>query len=252
MFRTNLLVESETRKVIPYNDKYSIVEYERDMSTDKSNAMSEYFAGQMNIRRRQLAVTLNNDDVVLQAGAMQWISGKIDAKTDVKGVGDFAKKLVGASVTGETAVKPRYVGTGMVVLEPTYNHILIEDLDKWGNNGMVIKDGFFLACDGSVNTKVVARRNVSSAVLGGEGLFNLCLYGQGVAILESPYPAVELVTIELQDDTVKIDGAFAVAWSSSLEFTVEKVTHTLVGSAASGEGFVNVYRGSGKIIMMPV
>jgi hypothetical protein len=34
----------------------------------------------------------------------------------------------------------------------------------------------------------------------------------------------------------------AIAWSASLEFTVERTTKTLVGSAASGEGLVNVYQ----------
>ena len=51
---------------------------------------------------------------------------------------------------------------------------------------------------------------------------------------------------------MKIDGNMAIAWSSSLEFTVEKSSKSLVGSAVSGEGLVNVYRGTGKIWMAPV
>lgn len=43
----------------------------------------------------------------------------------------------------------------------------------------------------------------------------------------------------------------AIAWSSSLSFTVEKAAKTLIGSGLSGEGFVNVYRGTGKILMAP-
>ena len=44
----------------------------------------------------------------------------------------------------------------------------------------------------------------------------------------------------------------AVAWSSTLKFTVEKTTSTLVGSLASGEGFVNVYTGTGRVLIAPV
>ena len=44
----------------------------------------------------------------------------------------------------------------------------------------------------------------------------------------------------------------AIAWSQSLQFTVERTTKTLVGSAASGEGFVNVYRGTGRVLVAPV
>ena len=61
----------------------------------------------------------------------------------------------------------------------------------------------------------------------------------------------ELIEIELENDTMKIDGNMAVAWSGSLDFTVEKAGKSLVGSAMSGEGFVNVYRGTGKILMAP-
>ena len=50
---------------------------------------------------------------------------------------------------------------------------------------------------------------------------------------------------------LKVDGNHAIAWSKSLEFTVERSGKTLIGSAASGEGLVNVYRGTGKVLMMP-
>ena len=93
---------------------------------------------------------------------------------------------------------------------------------------------------------------MSSAVLGKEGLFNLCLEGQGVVALESPTPRDELIEFELDNDVLRIDGNMAVAWSNSLNFSVEKSTKSLLGSAVSGEGFVNVYRGTGKVLMAPV
>ena len=122
----------------------------------------------------------------------------------------------------------------------------------WGANGMTIEDGMFLACDSRVNRSVVARKNLSSAVLGGEGLFNMSLHGNGVVALESNVPEEELIVIELENDELKIDGILAVCWSSNLDFTVERTTKTLVGSAVSGEGLVNVYRGTGRVLMSPV
>mgnify|MGYP003297457133 CR=1 FL=1 len=44
----------------------------------------------------------------------------------------------------------------------------------------------------------------------------------------------------------------AIAWSGTLDFTVERAGKSLVGSAASGEGLVNVYRGTGKVLMCPL
>ena len=54
------------------------------------------------------------------------------------------------------------------------------------------------------------------------------------------------------NDVLKVDGNMAIAWSGSLDFTVERSGKTLLGSAASGEGLVNVYRGTGKVLLAPV
>ena len=51
---------------------------------------------------------------------------------------------------------------------------------------------------------------------------------------------------------IRIDGNMAIAWSNTLDFTVERTTSTLIGSAASGEGLVNVYRGTGRVLIAPV
>lgn len=155
-------------------------------------------------------------------------------------------------VTKETAVKPEYIGEGFLVLEPTYKYIILQDVSKWGSVGMTIEDGMFLACDANVKRNIVARKTLSSAVLGGEGLFNMSLQGNGAVALESNVPEDELIEIELENDELKIDGNLAVCWSSNLDFTVERTTKTLVGSAVSGEGLVNVYRGTGRVLMSPV
>lgn len=96
------------------------------------------------------------------------------------------------------------------------------------------------------------RSNFSSAIAGGEGLFNLKLEGKGAFCIEADCPREELIEINMTDDVLKIDGNFAVAWSAGLSFTVERSGKSLLGSAASGEGLVNVYRGTGRVLMMPV
>ena len=61
-----------------------------------------------------------------------------------------------------------------------------------------------------------------------------------------------MIEITLNNDVLKIDGSMAVAWSGGLEFTVERSGKSLLGSAVSGEGLVNVFRGTGKVLMAPV
>ncbi len=83
-------------------------------------------------------------------------------------------------------------------------------------------------------------------------VFNLGLKGSGAVCLESPCSQDELVEITLRDDVLKIDGNMAIAWSGNLDFTVERSGKSLIGSAASKEGLVNVYRGTGKVLITPV
>ena len=246
-------LQNENRKYAKSIENFHVLEYVQDASVSPMNAMNEYFMSKMNVRRRQVVIDIDKDhSAIIQAGAMQWMGGNVQATSGVKGIGDFLGKALKGAVTKETAVKPEYVGEGCLVLEPTYKYIILADIGKWGPAGMTIEDGMFLACDANVKSKVVARKNLSSAVLGSEGLFNLSLHGNGVAALESNVPEDELIEVILENDELKIDGNLAVCWSSNLEFTVERSTKTLVGSAVSGEGLVNVYRGTGRVLMCPV
>ena len=246
-------LQNENRKFAKSIGNFHVLEYVQDASVSPMNAMNEYFMSKMGVRRRQVVIDIDKDhSAIIQAGAMQWMGGNVRATSGVKGIGDFLGKAIKGAVTKETAVKPEYVGEGCLVLEPTYKYIILADIGKWGPAGMTIEDGMFLACDANVKSKVVARKNLSSAVLGSEGLFNLSLHGNGVAALESNVPEDELIEVILKNDELKIDGNLAVCWSSNLDFTVERSTKTLVGSAVSGEGLVNVYRGTGRVLMCPV
>ncbi len=245
-------LQNEYRKIVATMGSFSILESSRDESVSPWNATSEYFMEKMGVRRRQVIATLKGDNTIItQAGSMQWTLGNVSSTTGIKGAGDLLGKMIKGAVTKESSVKPEYTGKGYLVLEPTYKYLILQDLSQWGPGGMAVEDGMFLACEGTVKTNVVARKNLSSAIAGGEGLFNLSLSGAGVACLESNVPLEELIEIELNNEELKIDGNLAVCWSSNLEFTVERSTKSLIGSAVSGEGLVNVYRGVGKVLMSP-
>lgn len=251
MYQIKNFFDNDDVKVIDSLGAFSVIEYQRDLSVMPENAMMAYYSSQMNVRKRQVVCDIQKSNVTVQAGAMHWMVGDVKATTGVKGVGDLLSKAVRGSVTGESAIKPEYTGSGTLVLEPTYKHMILLDVADW-NGSVVLDDGLFLACESSLKHKAVMRSNLSSAVAGGEGLFNLGIQGSGVLCLESPCPREELVEITLDHDVLKVDGNFVIAWSGSLEFTVERSGKSLVGSAASGEGLVNVYRGTGKVLLAPV
>lgn len=251
MYKIKNFLDNDDIRVLNQKGNIKIIEYMKDLSVNFNNCTIQYYASQMNVRKKQALIELNNDSYITSADAMQWTVGDVQSVTDVKGIGDFFGKAIKGSITNESTVKPKYTGTGLLMLEPTYKHLLIEDVSEWGS-GMVLDDGMFLACESSVKYNVIMRSNLSSAVLGNQGLFSLKLSGNGLAVLESPVPREELIEIELEDDVIKIDGNFAVAWSDTLQFTVEKAGKSLIGSAVSKEGFVNVYRGTGKILIAPI
>ena len=223
MYQLSNFIDNDDIRTLAQLGPFQVIEYQRDLSVSPDSAQTAYFSSVMHVRRRQVLCDLKQANITLQAGAMQWSVGNVNATTGVKGVGDLFGKALRGKVTGESAIKPEYTGDGLLVLEPTYKHILLLDLADW--NG---------------------------SVAGNEGLFNLGITGNGVLCLESDCPREELVEITLQDDVLKVDGNLAVAWSGSLSFTVERSGKTLIGSAASGEGLVNVYRGTGKVLLAPV
>jgi len=251
MYQIKNFTDNDDMKVIDSLGAFSVIEYQRDLSVMPQTAMVAYYCNEMNVRKRQVIVDVAKSDVTVQAGAMQWTAGNVNATTGLKGVGDFLGKAIRGSVTGESAIKPEYTGDGTLVLEPTYKHILLIDVADW-NGSIVLDDGLFLACESTLKHKAVMRSNFSSAVAGGEGLFNLGIQGSGILCLESVCPREELVEVVLDNDVLKVDGNMAIAWSGSLDFTVERSGKSLIGSAASGEGLVNVYRGTGKVLLAPV
>ena len=250
MYQISNFTDNNDIKTISELGAFQVIEYQRDLSVTPNSAVTAFYSAQMNVKKRQLLCDLSKAQVTIQAGAMQWMLGNVNATTGIKGVGDFLGKAVRGKATGESAIKPEYTGDGLLVLEPTYRHLILMDTAQWAGS-VVLDDGLFLACESSLKHKAVMRSNLSSAVAGGEGLFNLSLNGSGVFCIESDCPKEELIEISLQNDVLKIDGNYAIAWSTSLDFTVERSGKSLIGSAASGEGLVNVYRGTGKVLMMP-
>ena len=251
MYRINNFTNNDDIRILDRKGPFTVIEYKRDLSVTPQSAAMAYYCNEMNVRKRQVICELSQGHVTTQAGAMQWTVGDVNATTGIKGVGDFLGKAIRGSVTNESAIKPEYTGSGTLVLEPTYKHLVLLDTADWGGS-VVLDDGLFLACESRLKHKAVMRSNLSSAALGNEGLFNLGIQGSGVVVLECHCPREELIEVELQNDVLKVDGNFAIAWSGSLNFTVERSGKSLIGSAASGEGLVNVYRGTGRVWLAPI
>lgn len=229
--------------------RVEVLEYEKLLGLSNAHmAQTVYYMEKQNIKVRQIALYLNNEKVTIEKGSMSYFQGNINMISGVT-AGNALGRLVRGAVTGEQMSQPEYVGTGTLVLEPSFKHFLVLELAP--GESIIIDDGMFYVAQGSVQVKTVAQKNLSSALMGGESIFQQQLIGPGIIVLESVVPMCEIEQIDLVNDTLKVDGNFAILRSSSLDFTVERSAKTLVGSAVSGEGLVNVYRGTGQIWLAP-
>ena len=107
MFSINNLFNNANMQCINQLGQYRVFEHQKDLSVSPYNAETAYFSAEMNVRRRQVLVELNNTSCKLQAGAMQWMLGNVSMQSGVS-AGNFLGKALGAAVTGETMSKPEY------------------------------------------------------------------------------------------------------------------------------------------------
>lgn len=239
------VISSDTHKGM----RVDTLQYEelRGMN-DTSMAQDLWFMKQENMKVKQVAVYLENDKCKVEPGAMSYFQGNLEMVSGMT-VGNAVGRLFTGAVTGEKAAQPEYKGTGMIVLEPSFNHFLTLILEQ--GESIVVDKGMFYCAQGSVTVKPILNKSVSSALLGGEGIFQQELIGPGLVVLESMVPSDEIDVIEMNNDVLKVDGNFAILRTGSIDFTVERSAKTLIGSAVSGEGLVNVYRGTGQIWLAP-
>lgn len=240
----------EVIQSVSYNGvKVDVLEYQKLLGVQNLNTVSKmWFMEQQNVKVRQLVAYINNDAVRIEAGAMSYFQGPLEMVSGVT-VGNAIGKVLKGKLTGESVAQPIYRGNGMLVLEPSFRHFIPFTLDV-GETVIVDKGMFYLTSE-SVKVQAAIQKNLSSGLLGNEGWFQIALTGPGVVILECDVPICEIDIINLNNDVLKVDGSFAVLRSGNLEFSVERSAKTLIGSAVSGEGLVNVYRGTGQVWLAP-
>ena len=139
MFTINNFMENPNIVKKEAKGCFEVYEYQKDLSVTPSSAVTAYYMSQMNCKKRQVLCKLDGNSVRTQAGAMQWMAGRVTMDSNVKSVGDFFGKALKNLGTGESISKPEYTGCGYLMLEPTYRFILIEDVSSWGE-GMVIEE----------------------------------------------------------------------------------------------------------------
>lgn len=230
------------------DSKFQILEFDRlEGATDVGTALGLQIMNDSGIKLRQVRIILEDSSVKLESGALSYMKGEIEIKTKTGGVVGLGKKFLNSKLIGETMFKPTYEGTGEIFLEPSFGHFALIELE---DEEIIVDDGLFYACEEDVEVGAAMQKSVSSMLFGNEGIYQTSISGSGIVVLEIPVPESEIFKCKLFNDTLKVDGNFAVLRTSNIKFTVEK-SSSLIGSVTNGEGLLNVYSGTGEVWLLP-
>ena len=241
--KLNMLSEMECES------KFQILEYENlDGATDVETAFGLNIIKQSGITLKQIRIILDDSSVKLEPGSLSYMKGNIEINNKLGGILGFGKKMISSKLMGETAFKPTYSGTGEIFLEPSLGYFALIELE---DDEVIVSDNMFYACEEGIEVNATMQKNVSSAFLGSEGLYQTRIEGNGIVALKVPVPESEIFKCILIKETLKVDGNFTILRTGNIEFSVEKSSKSIVGTALSGEGMVNVYRGTGEVWLTP-
>jgi uncharacterized protein (AIM24 family) len=249
--RTSLNIQNRLTKIAEMSGDslFQVLEYDQLAGgMDIDTAIKLKFMNDAKIKLRQVRIILHNSGVNIESGTLSYLKGNIEMSSKVGGVIGLGKKLFASKVTGETAFKPLYEGTGELFLEPSFGHFALIELE---DDEIIVDNDLFYACEDTVEIGVQMQKSVSSMLFGNEGVFQTKLSGSGIVVLEIPIPETEIFKCKLNNDVLKVDGNFALLRTGNIEFTVEKSSKSLIGTATGGEGLLNVYRGTGEVWLAP-
>jgi uncharacterized protein (TIGR00266 family) len=191
---------------------------------------------------KMIKALIQNESVRAESGALHYMRGQIELKTEMPSVGGMLKSLV----SKENIFRPVYTGTGEIYFgPPIFGEYFILDLR---NEAWVLDQGAYVCSDIGVQLGVV-RNKMFTSLVGGEGWFQTKVEGTGKVVGQASGPIQQ---IDLVNEKLVVDGRFAVAREAKLDFAVQKVQKSLLGSVASGEGLVNVIQGTGRVYIAPI
>jgi len=241
---------------------FELLEYRPLAGSEPLAAVERLYAlNRAGARLRQLRVRLADDAVRTEPGALQFLKGHVTMESTTgagSGLGGLMRGALAAARTGETVFKPLYRGRGELYLEPTFGHVWLAQLGAEAIGGEALgaatvyaDQGLFYCCEDGVRVSAHKVESFSARMAGGEGRYQTELTGSGVVAFRIPVPRSEIVAVDLADETLQVDGSFALLRTGDVRFTVERAGGSLTDSVTSGEGLLQTFRGTGRVWLAP-
>jgi uncharacterized protein (AIM24 family) len=188
---------------------------------------------------RLLKITIGDETVRAEAGALSYMRGTIDVDVPLPSFGRAIRNIL----SDEPIIRPRYTGTGEIYLTPSLGgyHVLDVEKDAW-----ILEDGAYWASDGGVELGL-HRERVITSFWAGEGFidFQTQVSGSGRVVLNTTGPVEE---IELRGERIAAEGKQIIARTAGLSYAIRRPTRSLIGYYLSGENLVRTYAGFGKVL----
>lgn len=182
------------------------------------------------------------ESIRAESGAMMSMSANVHLESKVTG---GLGKMFGRMLGGESAFQSTFTaqnGPGEVILAPGLpGDIVAVDVS---NQPMMVTSGAYLAGDTRLDMQTQASLK---GFFGGEGLFMLRIFGQGMLLLGS-YGAVHAVQLQAGQKYI-VDTGHLVAFSEGMGYNLRQASKSLLGSLTSGEGIVAEMTGPGLIFI---
>ncbi len=188
---------------------------------------------------RQLLIDIRDESVRSVRGALSHMRGDIRMTAPLPGPG----ALLRSWISREAALRPRYRGTGRVILEPSLRgyHIFEARELRW-----ILEPGVFWACEGETRLGLRLERPIPS-MWAGEGFINYTttVTGDGLVAIKTPGPVEE---VDLKDEEIVVKGRLVLARTAGLRFSVRRPAG-FIQSRIAGEPLARCYRGTGKVLI---
>ena len=197
------------------------------------------------------------ETVIAEAGAMNWMD---DGITFEAHLGDgskhgegMLKKLMGAAgraISGESLFITHFTNGGngkkkVAFGAPYPGKIIPLDMHKFGGEIICQKDAFLCAAKGT-GISIAFNKKIGVGLFGGEGFILQKIIGDGMAFMHA---GGTIVKKELNGEIIRIDTGCIVAFSPSIEYSIERAGG-LKSMFFGGEGlFLATLKGTGTVYL---
>lgn len=196
------------------------------------------------------------ETVVAEAGAMNWMDDGIsytskmgDGSEPDKGFFGKAFDAASRKFTGESIFMTHFTNEGdskkrVAFAGPYPGRIQVIDLAK--DSGILCQKDAFLCAAMGTKLSLAFNKKLGAGLFGGEGFILQKLEGDGLAFIHA---GGALVKKELWDETLKIDTGCLAAFTSNLDYDIEKAGN-LKSMLFGGEGlFFATLKGTGTVYL---